>query len=237
VRVALAEDSLVYRNGLVRLLEASGATVVYEAASGTELLSYLADADPVDAAFPDVVMLDIRMAGRADDGLLAAEQIAAGFPTVGILMLSAHADAGYAQRLFANGSAGRGYLLKESLDSVSELQEALSRVQRGRTYTDPKVVDELIYRDPAKRIDRMLSPRELDVLTLLASGASNAAIARHTRSTAKSVESAISGLYSKLGIADAPDYNRRVLVVLTWLGQAAPSPAGRGPLSTPTMPA
>ncbi|HEX2806810.1 MAG TPA: response regulator transcription factor, partial [Kineosporiaceae bacterium] len=139
MRVALAEDSLVYRNGLVRLLEAAGATVVHEAASGGELLTYLAEgrSDPSTSggALPDVVMLDIRMAGRADDGLRAAEQIAAAFPTVGILVLSAHADAGYAQRLFANGSAGRGYLLKESLDSVCELQEALSRVVRRRTYT------------------------------------------------------------------------------------------------------
>jgi DNA-binding NarL/FixJ family response regulator len=221
MRVALAEDSLVYRNGLVRLLEAAGATVVHEASSGQELLSFLSDGRS-DDALPDVVMLDIRMAGRADEGLLAAEQIASGFPEVGILVLSAHADAGYAQRLFARGSAGRGYLLKESLDSVSELQEALSRVHRRRTYTDPRVVDELIFRDPAKRLDQLLSPRELDVLGLLASGASNAAIARSTRSSAKSVESAISGLYTKLGIPDAPDYNRRVLVVLTWLNQGGP---------------
>jgi len=216
VRVALADDNLVYRNGLVRLLEATGATVVHEAASGAELLTYLAD-ERVRTDPPDVVMLDIRMAGRDDEGLLAAEQIAAAHPRIGILLLSAHADAGYAQRLFENGSAGRGYLLKESLDSVSELAEALSRVHRRRTYTDPRVVDELIQRDPQHRLELLLSPRERDVLALLASGASNAAIARDTRSSTKSVESAISGLYTKLGIPDAPDHNRRVLVVLTWL--------------------
>ena len=219
MRVALAEDDLVYRNGLIRLLEAAGATIVHEAASGDELLSYLAD-DRHDAARPDVVMLDVRMAGRPDDGLLAAEKIAAGWPGIGILVLSAHVEAQYAQRLFAHGAAGRGYLLKESLDSVGELREALSRVYRGRTYTDPQVVDELLDRDPARRIDQRLTPRELAVLRLLASGASNAAIARDTRSSTKSVESAISGLYAKLGIPDAPDVNRRVLVVLTWLDEA-----------------
>ena len=161
-------------------------------------------------------MLDIRMDGNPDDGLIAAEHIAATWPQIGILVVSAHAEAGYARRLFAQGSAGRGYLLKESLDSVVELQEALSRVHRG-TYTDPKVVDELLDREPSRRIEQLLSARELDVLRLLASGASNAAIAHTTRSSVKSVESAVSGLYAKLGIPDTPDYNRRVLVVLTWL--------------------
>jgi len=158
--------------------------------------------------------------------LLAAEQIAATWPEIGILVLSAHVDAEYAQRLFASGSAGRGYLLKDSLDSVGELQEALSRVHRRRTYADPQVVDELLSHDPGTRLEQKLSPRELDVLRLLASGASNAAIARATRTSAKSVESAISGLYAKLGIPDAPDYNRRVLVVLTWLDRGG-APVGR----------
>jgi len=224
VRVALAEDSLVYRNGLIRLLQATGVEVVLEAASGEELLARLARTAPADV--PDVVMLDIRMGGRDDEGLDAAERIAAAYPGIGILMLSAHADAGYAQRLFASGSAGRGYLLKESVDSVSELSEALSRVARRRTYTDPRVIDELVHKDVQRRLHELLSPRERDVLALLASGASNAAIARGTRSSTKAVESAISGLYAKLGIPDAPDYNRRVLVVLTWLNRAATEAAG-----------
>ena len=224
MRVALAEDSLVYRNGLIRLLQATGVEVVLEAASGEELLARLARTAPADV--PDVVMLDIRMGGRDDEGLDAAERIAAAYPGIGILMLSAHADAGYAQRLFASGSAGRGYLLKESVDSVSELSEALSRVARRRTYTDPRVIDELVHKDVQRRLHELLSPRERDVLALLASGASNAAIARGTRSSTKAVESAISGLYAKLGIPDAPDYNRRVLVVLTWLNRAATEAAG-----------
>jgi DNA-binding NarL/FixJ family response regulator len=216
VRVAVAEDNLVYRNGLIRLLEAAGADVAYEAADGAELLALLADAEG-RRPLPDVAMLDIRMGGRDDDGLLAAERLTAAYPGVGVLLLSAHADAGYAQRLFEGGSAGRGYLLKESLDSVSELSEALSRVHRRRTYTDPRVVDELIRGEARHRLGTLLSPREQDVLGLLASGASNAAIARSLRGSTKAVESTISTLYTKLGIPDAPDYNRRVLVVLSWL--------------------
>jgi DNA-binding NarL/FixJ family response regulator len=121
--------------------------------------------------------------------------------------------------LFADGAAGRGYLLKESLDSIAELQEALGRVGRRRTYTDPRVVDELLQRDPQRRLEQLLTAREREVLALLASGASNAAIARTTRSSAKSVESVISATYNKLGIPDAPAYNRRVLMVLAWIGR------------------
>jgi DNA-binding NarL/FixJ family response regulator len=216
VRVALAEDNLVYRNGLVRLLEAAEVTVVHAASRGDQLLAFL-NGQEDHAAAPDVVMLDIRMGRRDDDGLLTAEEIARSHPGVGILMLSAHVEARYAQRLFANGSAGRGYLLKDSLDSVSELSQALSRVHRGGTYTDPRVVDELIRRDRQERLDTLLTPREQEVLTLVATGASNAAIARTLRAGIKSIEATISTLYTKLGIADAPDYNRRVLVVLNWL--------------------
>ena len=198
MRVALAEDSLVYRNGLVRLLEAAGAQVVHESATGEGLLAHLAEA-AAGGTLPDVVLLDIRMGGRDDDGLRAAEQIAVAHPDVGILLLSAHADAHYAQRLFEHGSAGRGYLLKESLDSVQELTEALTRVQRRRTYTDPRVVDELIRAGGRRELTQSLSPREQEVLARLASGASNAAIARLTRSTTKAVESAITGLQPSSG--------------------------------------
>lgn len=219
MRVAVAEDSLVYRNGLVRLLEAAGATVVHEAATGEELLAQLAqlDGSSTGAEPPDVVMLDIRMNGRDDDGLLAAEAIGTAHPRLGILLLSAHADPAYAQRLFANGSAGRGYLLKDSLDSVAELTEALGRIHQGGTYTDPRVIDQLIRDRAGNRPVDLLTPREQAVLSLLVSGASNAAIAHGTRTSTKAVESAISALYTKLGIPDAPDYNRRVLVVLRCL--------------------
>jgi len=219
VRVAVAEDDLVYRNGLVRLLEAAGVVVVHECATGADLAARLDDDTVPEAERPEVVLLDLRMAGQDDEGLVAAERITAARPGTGVLVLSASADARHAERLFANGSAGRGYLLKESLDSVGELREALERVRQGRTYVDPQVVDELVRQDPQHRLERLLTARELAVLTLLASGASNAGIAAATRTTGKSVEAVISALYAKLDIPDAPDYNRRVLVVLAWLAR------------------
>ena len=219
MRVAVAEDDLVYRNGLVRLLEAAGVVVVHECATGADLAARLDDDTVPEAERPEVVLLDLRMAGQDDEGLVAAERITAARPGTGVLVLSASADARHAERLFANGSAGRGYLLKESLDSVGELREALERVRQGRTYVDPQVVDELVRQDPQHRLERLLTARELAVLTLLASGASNAGIAAATRTTGKSVEAVISALYAKLDIPDAPDYNRRVLVVLAWLAR------------------
>jgi DNA-binding NarL/FixJ family response regulator len=232
MRVALAEDDLVYRNGLVRLLEAAEVTVLHAAAGGDQLLAYLNGLEPGDG-MPDVVMLDIRMGGRDDEGLLTADKITASHPEVGILMLSAHVQASYAQRLFTTGSAGRGYLLKDSLDSVAELSQALSRVRRGGTYTDPRVVDELIRREPQDRLDALLSPREQEVLALVATGASNAAIARRVRVGIKSIEATISSLYAKLGVADAPEYNRRVLVVLNWLDLRGEPGGLRTPPATP----
>jgi len=214
MRVALAEDDTFYRAGLVKLLEAAGTQVSQEAASGDELIAYLRR-----GPLPDIAILDINMAGRKDDGLIAARQIAEMFPGVGVLLLSAFAEATYAERLFEGGSAGKGYMIKDSLNAVGPLREALERINNRQTYTDPKVLDHLLrprdQKEPTLR--ERLTPRERSVLSLLTDGASNAAIAANTHITSGAVEAAVRNIYTKLGIPDDPAYNKRVLVVLKCL--------------------
>jgi DNA-binding NarL/FixJ family response regulator len=211
VRVAIAEDNPVYRAGLVGLLHATGMDVLHEAASGSELLAQLRG-----GALPDVAILDIQMAGIDDDGLNTARILRQQHPGVGVLLLSAYAEPAYAERLFQHGSSGRGYMLKDTLNSVVQLKEALTRIHEGLTYTDPKVLDQLVAGGrPASTspLDE-LSPRERTVLTLVAAGASNSAIAATIRSSVGATETAIRNIYNKLAIPDSPEFNRRVLAVL-----------------------
>jgi len=222
MRVAIAEDDTFYRAGLVKLLEAAGTQVSQEAASGDELIAHLRR-----GPLPDIAILDINMAGRKDDGLNAARKIAEMFPAVGVLLLSAFAEATYAERLFEGGSAGKGYMIKDSLNAVGPLRESLDRINNRQTYTDPKVLDDLLrpheQKEPA--LGERLTPRERSVLRLLTDGASNHAIADATRITSGAVEAAVRNIYTKLGIPDDPAYNKRVLVVLKWLteeGRLAP---------------
>jgi DNA-binding NarL/FixJ family response regulator len=207
--VAIAEDDMVYRAGLVDLLSAAGVDVMYEAADGRELLGLLS------RALPDVVLMDIRMAGRGDDGLETAETISQLYPDLGILLLSTYADPGYIRRFFAGGMAGRGYLLKESFTNVEDVHRALSLVQRQKTYSDPLVLDRLHLATPALA-DR-LTPRECDVLRLLAAGQSNSAIADRLRITHAAVENVNQSIYRKLRIPNSADHTPRVLAVLQWL--------------------
>jgi len=214
MHVAIAEDNPVYRAGLVGLLHASGVSVTHQAASGAELLALLGRGDP-----PDVAILDIRMSGIEDDGLVTAQIIRQQHPRVGVLLLSAYAELTYAERLFEHGSAGRGYMIKDTLNSVGQLKEALNRIRAGLTYTDPTVVDQLIASGrPAVRspLDG-LTPREAAVLKMLAGGASNSAIGIELRSSTGAIEATIRSVYTKLTIPDSPEYNRRVLAVLRFL--------------------
>ncbi len=214
MRVAVAEDNPIYRAGLVKLIEATGVEVVGEASTGAELLALL------DAGVSaDAVMLDLNMAGRRDDGLHAALEVANRHPRTAILLLTATADAGVAEKLFADGSARKGYMLKDSLNSVAELSHALRRIVGGQTYGDSLVVDELLARQRQGGARDLLTSRERLILTHLASGASNAAIAEAVRTSTGAVEAAVSTIYNKLGIPDEPGYNRRVLVVLRWLSE------------------
>lgn len=216
MRVAIAEDDQIYRTGLVKLLELAGVEVVAAVASGAELLAQLAA-----GARPDAVLLDLNMAGRRDDGLQAALELRRLHPAVGILLLTGSADARIAEQLFVDGSAGKGYMLKESLTSIPELTHALDRIVRGQTYSDPLVVDELLARQRSGGARDLLTPRETSILSHLATGASNAAIAQALHTSTGAVEVAVSAIYRKLGIPDEPTYNRRVLVVLRWLRDRA----------------
>jgi len=214
VRVAVAEDNRVYRAGLVGLLHASGLPVLHESASGGELLAKLGNGDP-----PDVVILDIKMAGADDDGLVTAGLIRQQYPQMGVLLLSAYAELTYAERLFEHGAAGRGYMIKDTLNSVGQLREALDRIRAGLTYTDPTVVDQLVAhsRPSVRNPIEELSARERKVLGMLASGASNSSIANELKSSTGAIEAAIRSIYTKLAIPDTPQYNRRVLAVLQFL--------------------
>ena len=214
MRVGIAEDDAVYRAGLMRFVTAAGVQVSHEAASGAELVAHLRRDD-----LPDVVIMDIRMPGNDLGGLQAADAIASTYPQVGVLLLSAYPEAAYANRLFANGAAGKGYMLKETLNAVSQLREALERISQNLTYCDPKIMDQLIAQRHTTGIRDLLTAREQQILQLLAAGASNEAIVASTHSTAGAVESALVRIYGKLQIPRGSEYTPRVLAALRWLSE------------------
>ena len=193
----------------MELLTAADVAVAYQASSGQELLGHLA------GDLPDAVILDIRMKGGPDEGLAVAEAIAQHYPDLGILLLSNHANDHFIRRFFAHGTAGRGYLLKEQFNDIEDVRHALDLVRRGRTFSDAPILDRLYRRQPA--IGELLTPRELNVLRLLAAGLSNAAIAAQLRIKDDTVETAAMSIYNKLGITRTSDQNPRVHAVLRWL--------------------
>ena len=209
MRVAIAEDNPVYRAGLVELLTAADVAVTCQASSGRELLDYLT------GDLPDAVLLDIRMDGRPDDGLITAEIIAHRYPDLGILLLSTYANDEFVRRFFAHGTAGRGYLLKEQFNDIEDVRHALILVRRGKTFSDTPILDRLHQRQPA--ITELLTPREQDVLRLLAAGLSNATIAAKLRIKGDKVEYATQSIYTKLDIPRTPDQNPRVHAAVRWL--------------------
>ena len=209
MRVAIAEDDPVYRAGLVELLTAADVAVAYQASSGqgTPGPSRRGSAERSPPGHPDE--------GPADEGLAVAEAIAQHYPDLGILLLSNHANDHFIRRFFADGTAGRGYLLKEQFNDIEDVRHALDLVRRGRTFSDAPILDRLYRRQPA--IGELLTPRELNVLRLLAAGLSNAAIAAQLRIKDDTVETAAMSIYNKLGITRTPDQNPRVHAVLRWL--------------------
>ena len=194
MRVALAEDDYVYRSGLTRCLEVAGVEISCAAATSDELLGHLkalrdAAADEPSGRPVDAVILDVRLSkARPDEGLAAAETIAACHPGVGILLLSAHAEYHFAQRLYADGTRGRGYALKENFNNVSVITYALERVAGGQSYTDPDILELLLPSVRRGRLDELLTARENELLALIATGMTNTAIATHLRISTKSVE-------------------------------------------------
>lgn len=211
MRVLVADDSVLLREGLVRLLEEVGCQVVAAVADAPSFLTAVAEHRP------DVALVDVRMPPTmTDDGLRAAVAARASQPQLGILMLSAYIELSYADVLLSDGRGGVGYLLKDRVTSLDTLLSALRSISGGGTVLDPEVVAQLLV---ARRSDPLaaLSPRERDVLALMAEGRSNAAIARELVVSAGAVEKHIANIFGKINLPHLGSDNRRVLAVLAWL--------------------
>lgn len=212
MRVVLAEDSLLLREGLVRLLDEAGADVVAAVGDGDALI------EVVLRHRPDVAVVDVRMPPSfTDEGLRAALEIRGRAPGTAILVLSQYVEQSYASDLLAAGG-GVGYLLKDRVSKLSELSDALRRVAEGGTVLDPEVVSALLAHRHRRDPLGTLSPREREVLGLMAEGRTNTAIGRTLVITPGAVEKHISSIFGKLGLPPSGDDHRRVLAVLTWLG-------------------
>ncbi len=211
-RVAIAEDSAVLREGLVQLLVDRGHVVTAAVGDGDLLVRAVAD-DP-----PDVAIVDVRMPPtHTDEGLRAALAIRAAQPTVGLLVFSQYVETRYASDLLMGGATGVGYLLKERVGHVREFLEALDRVAAGGTALDPEVVTRLFRASRRSGPLDALTPREREVLGLMAEGRSNGAIAAALVVTPRAVEKHVAGIFTKLDLPLSGDDHRRVLAVLTYL--------------------
>ncbi len=212
MRVVIAEDSVLLREGLTRLLADEGIEVVEGVGDGEGLLRAAA------RHRPDLAIVDVRMPPtHTDEGLRAAIAARALVPEMAILVLSQYVEERYASDLLAAGGAGIGYLLKERVADVGEFVESVRRVAEGGTAFDPEVVAQLMGRRRADDPLSELTPREREVLTLMAEGMSNAAIAKKLWLTVGAVEKHISSIFSRLGLYADDDQNRRVRAVLTYL--------------------
>lgn len=212
MRVIVADDSAVIREGVSRILVSAGMDVVAEARSADGALA------AVEAQRPDLVILDIRMPPHGHAGLAAAEEIRDRHGgAIGVLVLSQYLEPDYALRVLGAGLGGVGYLLKDRVAEADELVDAARRVAAGGSAIDPAVVGELVR--ARRREDRLtrLSDRERMILALLAEGRSNRSIADRLALSVKTVESAIATIFSKLALEPDPDDNRRVLAVLAYL--------------------
>jgi DNA-binding NarL/FixJ family response regulator len=211
LRVVLAEDDVLLREGLASLLERSGFQVVGQAGDAAQLLTL------VDAETPELVVVDIRMPPtHTAEGLDAAQRIRQEHPETGILVLSAHVEVEHAMELLAGGR-GIGYLLKSRVTDVEEFLDTLQRIARGGSVVDPALVAELVasrHRDDPLAV---LSPREQEVLALMAEGRSNSGIARRLWVTEGTVEKHVRSILTKLTLPETTDDHRRVLAVLTFL--------------------
>ena len=213
MRVAVADDAALLREGLTRLLEEAGFEVVGTASDGDELLGL------VQRTQPDVAVIDIRMPPtHTDEGLRAAHEIRRRWPQIGLLVLSQHVNPRYALELLSAGTDGVGYLLKERVSDLPELAASVAKVGRGGSVLDPAVVDQLVgrRRHGDNPLDR-LTEREREVLALMAQGRSNRAIAERLFVTEHTVEKHIKSIFGTLRLPQSPDDHRRVLAVVAYL--------------------
>ena len=217
IRVVLADDHLIVREGVQRLLDTQAGIEI--AAACGDLDSLLA---AVDAEAPDVVVTDIRMPpSNTDEGIRAADRLRETHPDIGVLVLSQYATPSYALALLEGGSAGRAYLLKERVQDVEQLVSAIRTVAEGGSVIDPKVVEALVAENGRGEESRLnqLSPRERDVLREMAAGKSNAAIGGSLFLAERSVEKVIHSIFLKLGLSWETSVHKRVKAVILYLGE------------------
>ena len=217
MRIAIAEDSGLFRSSLALLLRSLGAEVTASVASGTELLTVVRD-NP-----PDVVMLDIRMPPTfSDEGIRTAQAIRGLHPDTGILVLSTYAETSYASQLLETVRSGVGYLLKDNVTDADALMESLERVAAGETVIDPAIVRRLLGRKRKPSVMDTLNEREVAVLRHMAEGRSNLGIAKELYLSARTVETHVTSVFTKLGLTPSDTENNRVRAVLTFLRSADP---------------
>jgi DNA-binding NarL/FixJ family response regulator len=212
MRVIVAEDSVLLREGVVRLLEEAGHEVVGQAGDSEELMR------KVRAHKPDLAIVDVRMPPtQTDEGLRAAKEIRSELPQVGVLVLSGYVEPAYAQELLAENAEGLGYLLKDRVSDVHDFADAVARVGGGGSALDPEVVSQLMGRSRDQDPLEELTPREREVLALMAEGRSNAAIAGQLVVSERAVEKHVTSIFSKLDLTASAEDHRRVLAVLRFL--------------------
>jgi DNA-binding NarL/FixJ family response regulator len=212
MRVVIADDAVLFREGLARVLEAGGIHVAGQVGDAEQLLAR------VRAEPPDTAVVDIRMPPtHTREGLDAARRIRAEHPRVGVLVLSQYVEPHHAMQLLEDGASGVGYLLKDRVADVGEVVDAVRRVAGGGSVIDPEVVAQLLGRRRARNPIEELTDREREVLTLMAEGRSNQAISQRLFLSPKTVEAHVRSIFTRLDLSATPDDHRRVLAVLAFL--------------------
>ncbi|WP_343244433.1 response regulator transcription factor [Streptomyces sp. SID11385] len=217
MRVVIAEDSVLLREGLTRLLTDARHEVVAGVGDGEALVKTVRDLAEGDA-LPDVVVADVRMPPtHTDEGVRAAVALRKAYPALGVLVLSQYVEEQYATELLAGSSRGVGYLLKDRVADVREFVDAVDRVAGGGTALDPEVVAQLLGRSRKQDVLAHLTPREREVLALMAEGRTNSGVAKALVVSDGAVEKHVSNIFMKLGLSPSEGDHRRVLAVLTYL--------------------
>lgn len=219
MRVAVADDAVLFREGLARLLTDAGFDVVGQASDADELLKIIRQAP--SSRIPHVAVIDIRMPpSHTTEGLVVAKTIRTEHADVGVLVLSHYIETEHAMDLLGDGAGGTGYLLKDRVSDLEGFRDAVRRVGEGGSAVDPEVIAQLVRRRRATDPIEVLTPREREVLSLMAEGCSNRAIGATLSLSEKTVEAHVRGIFTKLDLQPAPDENRRVLAVLAFLRSA-----------------